>query len=157
MELSSILPESERANFADPEQHVIQHFSSINLFDYRHMAWVNPLRTAYQSQIGNTGRSLLDKLQQRKSKMTVKTLVTIYKRGLRDKITNTPLAFLLAQPPSSGESFDQVIDGFSFSAIKYLANDGFIKLSSAEMFENSEVLQYHATAQPKFRSGKFHL
>ena len=150
MELSNILPKSERANFADPGQHVIPQ--------YRVLAQILPSTFhGNEFQISGAGQTLLEILQKRKSKMTVKTLVTIYKRGLRDKITNTPLAFLLAQPPSSGESFDQVIDGFSFSAIKYLANDGFIKLSSAEMFENSEVLQYHATAQPKFRSGKFHL
>ena len=150
MELSDILPKSERANFADPEQHVIQR--------YRVLAQISPIfRHGNESYICSAGQSLLGILRKRKSKMTVKTLITIYKRGLRDTAINTPLAFVLAQPPSSGQSFDQVIDGFSLSAIKYLANDGFIKLSSAEIFENSEVLQYHATAEPKFQSGKFHL
>ena len=87
--------------------------------------------------------------------MTVKTLVTIYKRGLRSSVTNSPLEFVLGG--GSGQSFDENIDGFAFSAIKYLANDGFIKLSNAENFEKREVLQYHATAKPEFRSGKFQL
>ena len=79
--------------------------------------------------------------------MTVKTLVTIYKRRLRNRAAKSPLAL--------GGDFDKIVDGYAFSAIKYLANDGFIKLSKAASFENREVFQYHATAEPEFRSGKF--
>ena len=47
--------------------------------------------------------------------------------------------------------------GSSMVRNKYLANDGLIKLNVAEKFEDSEVVQYHATAAPDFRDGKFQL
>ena len=105
--------------------------------------------------------------------MTVETLITNYKQEFReglefgaDIVFTFSAAVLGAMsdagfvsdawyPP--GQSFDEIMDGVAFSALKYLANDGFIKLSDAEMFENREILQFHATAQPEFRSGKFQL
>ena len=89
--------------------------------------------------------------------MTVKALLTIYKRSLRNKAAKSPLALKFVIGGALGNSFDEIVDGFAFSALKYLANDGFIKLSKAENFENREVLQYHAIAEPEFRSGKFRL
>ena len=148
MQFFNILPKTERANFADPGQDVVPR--------YRQLAQISPIfRMGNESMINGAGQSLLGVLQNRRAKMTVKTLVTIYKRGLSSSAANSPLAFVLGG--GSGHSFDEITDGFAFSAIKYLANDGFIKLSEAENFENREVLQYHATAMPELRDGKFQL
>ena len=88
--------------------------------------------------------------------MSVKTLITIFKNIGRDEaMQNNPAVLVLPLPTS--QSFDEITEGYAVAAIKYLANDGFIKLSEADKFENRFVLQYHATAKPEFRSGKFHL
>ena len=148
MQFFNILPKAERADFADPGQDV--------LLPYRQLAQISPIyRMGNELMINIAGRFLLETLQNRRAKMTVKTLMTIYKRDLGSFAANSPLAFLL--DGISGHSFDEIRDGFAIAAIKYLANDGFIKLSDAENFQNREVLQYHATAMPEFRSGKFQL
>ena len=89
--------------------------------------------------------------------MTVKTLITILKRELRSEVPIHCPFDLSCQQLSSGQSFDEIIHGYGLAAIKYLANDGFIKLGSATKFENREILQYHATAEPEFCCGKFRL
>ena len=46
---------------------------------------------------------------------------------------------------------------FSHGVNQIYSNDGFIKLGNAAQFEAREIVKYHATAEPEFRSGKFQL
>ena len=149
MELSNILPKNERTTFPDPGQHVDPQ--------YRRLAeQFEACRRSNDSQISDSGYGILDILQTRKSKMSVRTLITIFTNIVRDEAMQyRPAVFVL--PRLTGQSFEKITEGYAIAAIKYLANDGFIKLSEADKFENREVLQYHATAEPEFRNGKFHL
>ena len=139
MELSNVLPKNERTTFLDPGQHANPQYFG---------------RRAHDAQISDAGYRILEILQTRKSKMSVRTLITIFKNKVRDEAA-TPLVLFL--PRLTGQSFDKITEGYAVTAIQYLANDGFIKLSEAGKFENREVLQYHATAEPEFRNGKFQL
>ena len=85
--------------------------------------------------------------------MTVKTMLTIITRDITG-IDN----FLFGQPvQGSNGSVGQLFEKFLPVTLQLLANDGFIKLSDAAQFEAREIVKYHATAVPEFRSGKFQL
>ena len=152
MEISSVLPENERGNFPDPMQHVGPRMQTIaSGSDF----W----QSVNEGQIKGCGNAILRILRDLKSRISVKNIVTIYEKGMRDMRADTAsiphLRFLL--DAYSGLSFEEIMESYALTAIKLLANDGFIRLSSAGQFENREIVQYHATAQPEFRSGKFQL
>ena len=150
MEISSILPENERNSFPDPMQHIGQRMQAI-------ASGTDFWQSVNDGQIKGCGNAILRILREKKSRIPVKNLATIYARGMRDVRADTAsiphLRFLL--DAYSGLGIDEIMERYALTAMKLLANDGFIKLSNAGQFENREVLQYHATAQPEFRSGKF--
>ena len=154
MEIYHVLPEGQRNKFADPEQH---------LRPLLRRQSPNVIRTN-EGGIDCSGQLILHTLRAYKL-MKVKDLIAkcseLYREGATDYVEETSengvdflinffLRFFL---PIKFIDFDQ----YTLCAIKYLANDGFIKLTDAERFENSEVILYHATAEPDFRAGKFQL
>ena len=139
MKITKILSESERNKFPDPRQHIRKAKSSFpNWDESQHADW----------HISIAGQAILGTLRTGgfQSTITVKTLFSFYeKRFKTDPKLELPLymsVYSLGKPAF-------------LSAIKFLANDGFIKLSSCAQFEKRRILQYHATAEPKFQSGKF--
>ena len=91
-------------------------------------------------------------LRRLKSKMTVKTLISIIMRD-----TKEAHELFCRLWPGSRESADRHYEKYLTATIQFLANDGFIKLGNAAQFEAREIVKYHATAEPEFRSGKFQL
>ena len=143
MEINHVLPEGERNNFVDPEKHLSPHV--------RHQDFDTSVRA---NDIACSGMLIINAI--RVSKLTkVKTLVEKCSEQLKGQILelygrNPLICFITEQNLMD-------FDGFTLCAIKYLANAGFIKLRVAERFEDSKVVQYHATAVPDFRDGKFQL
>ena len=152
MKMTNILSENERNKFPDPRQHIRKAKSSFPKWDEsEHADWhisiagqaiLDTLRTGgFQSTI-----TINDYNQRLQSTISIKTLFSFYeKRFKTDPKLELPLymsVYSLGKPAF-------------LSAIKFLANDGFIKLSSCAQFEKRRILQYHATAEPKFQSGKF--
>ena len=139
MKITKILSENERNKFPDPRQHIRKAKSSFPKWDEsEHADW----------HISIAGQAILGTLRTVgfQSTITVKTLFSFYEKKFKtDPKFELPLymsIYSLGKPAF-------------LSAIKFLANDGFIKLTSCAQFEKRRILQYHATAEPKFLYGKF--
>ena len=154
MEFSNVLPENERTSFPDPMRHV------------RVAKEIYPdcgvSENATDATVTRKGQLILDMLRQFKyfatdldMKMTVGTAVFVHLRESK------AVAGVPAPPDIAAVAwitqFEFLALSYFVTAIKFLANDGFIKLGDAEEFEKREIVQYHATAKPEFRSGKFRL
>ena len=141
MEFSHVLPENERTSFPDPMQHV--NAAKEICPDFR------VCENETDALVTQKGQLILDMLRQFKYLET----------GLDMKMTvgTLPKAVAGALPPFCTAAIALIDESYFVTAIKFLANDGFIKLGDAEEFEKREILQYHATAEPEFRSGKFRL
>ena len=138
MEISHILPENERNKFPNPRG---QLDPGVRMTESRVVL------------MNNLAKHILFTMRDLKSKMTVKTMLTIITRDITG-IDN----FLFGQPvQGSNGSVGQLFEKFLPVTLQLLANDGFIKLSDAAQFEAREIVKYHATAVPEFRSGKFQL
>ena len=148
MQMYHILPENERNNFRSPR-------SNLDVRIRRIESRVEALKPVNDHMLGNLGREILMVLRDVKFKMTVKTFLAIAKRRLKE--TTTTLIFMIGPIPGTAENAEKVAEDFLTVTIKSLANDGFVKLSNADEFEAREIVKYHATAEPKFRCGKFHL
>ena len=136
MEISHVLPENKRNKFDSPERR--ENLRTIELASASD-------KTVSEKVFDLHALVILGTLQSFKRKMTVKSLRAFIKR-------NVPSMFEDQTP-------DELLQGklFFIEAIKCLANDGFIKLSNAQEFEDRKIVKYHATAEPKFKSGKFQL
>ena len=144
MEISHVLPENERNNFPNPGEGLHPLAQTLTPED--------------EVALDMVGNRLLRILRKLKSKMTIKTFLAIVRREGEPNIHREFTAYQLNEPTPVGYGdFQTVLDHFPIKVIKYLANGGFIKLSNAANFEAREIVKYHATAQPKFRSGKFQL
>ena len=143
-----ILPENERNNLRNPR-------SNLDVRIRRIESRVEALKPVNDHMLGNLGREILMVLRDVKFKMTVKTFLAIAKRRLKE--TTTTMIFMIGPIPGTAENAEKVAEDFLTVTIKSMANDGFIKLSNADDFEAREIVKYHATAEPKFRCGKFHL
>ena len=143
MEIYQILPEGERNNF-DPEEHLTPRLRQRDLETSRLRA----------DGIDYSGSIILHTI--RVFKLTkVKNLIAKCSGKFKEQVLehlggNLFVRFLILQ-----KFID--FDEYALCAIKYLANDGFIKLKIAERFEDSEVVQFYANAVPDFRDGKFQL
>ena len=138
------MPENERNNFPNPSEGLHPLAQTLT-----------PEDEIALDVVGNRFLRILRKL---KSKMTIKTFLAIVRREAEQNFDREFIAYQLNEPtPVEYGDFQTVLDHFPIKVIKYLANGGFIKLSNAANFESREIVKYHATAQPKFRSGKFQL
>ena len=144
MEITRILPENERNNFPNPRE-------GLDLVDFAIAESVEPLKSMAEFTLTNFARAILEGLRMSKSNLTVKALLVMCQRvmeqfqGFFDGV---------AWAATTGKEH---LEKFLVVVIKHLANDGFIKLSNAVNFEDREIVKYHATAKPKFKSGKFQL
>ena len=144
MEIYQVLPKGERNNFVDPEE------------DLRSQLRQPDSAIMKENSLGIpcVGSLIMDTL--RKFKLTtVKNLVAKahdrFKAIALGEVTSDYFItrFCLLKL--------EVFDEYALAAIKHFANGGFLKLNVAERFEDSEIVQYHATAAPDFRDGKFQL
>ena len=149
MELSDIIPKSERNNFQDPIKHAFEAGQVCqNCEDYSGIEYV--------------GKKILEILRGFKSKVKVGAILAKYKdnRAIEAfRLIANDESLLNSKDPTPGCFCGpecQEKDVF-LTAMRLLANDVFIKLGDAAKFEDREILQYHATAMPEFRSGKFQL
>ena len=159
MKITKILSENERNKFPDPRQHIRKAKSSFPKWDEsEHADWhisiagqaiLDTLRTGgFQSTI-----TINDYNQRLQSTISIKTLFSFYEKRFK---TDPKFEVPLYMAKSAGIEYDASLGKPVFlSAIKFLANDGFIQLSTCARFEKRQILQYHATAEPWFRSGKF--
>ena len=92
------------------------------------------------------GNLILKTMRQFGSKMTVDMALFVRCREIQTIAKITPVSDCLT-----------AFRGQFLTAMKHLANSGFIKLSDNADFGKREILQYHATAEPTFRCGKFQL
>ena len=122
------MPENQRNNFPNPREHL---HSSIRFTE----SVIEEVKLNNDRTFGRYGKVVLITLRRLKSKITVRTLLSILKREVHAEIS----------------------EDFILATVKFLANDGFVKLGDAEQFETRKILKYHATAEPEFRSGKFQL
>ena len=145
MEISHVLPENERNKFPNPRDqlhHGIQMIESA----------CEGLKSCVDRNLGRYAILVFGVLRRLKSKMTVKTLISIIMRD-----TKEAHELFCRLWPGSRESADRHYEKYLTATIQFLANDGFIKLGNAAQFEAREIVKYHATAEPEFRSGKFQL
>ena len=154
MEIYHVLREGRRNKFDDPEQH---------LYPLLRQQSADVIRTN-EAGICCAGQIILRTIRDYKL-MKVKDLRAkcseVFQEGAADyleEISEDRAEFLVNyflhfDLPFIFGDFDR----YTLCAIKYLANDGFIKLSDAERFEDSEIVLYHATAEPDFRAGKFEI
>ena len=164
MKIFHVLPENERNNFQNPIQHLRSQQPVIDV-------WFQVLNPVQNDLIRGFGEGILVTLRKPKppsddsenGRMKVSLVIKAVKKELKD-LQYTVTAAMAALPGIAEEILgiracmtDALMDGYALTAMKLLANDGFIKLSKATKFENREVLQYHATAVPHYRSGKFRL
>ena len=148
MEISHVLPENERNNFPNPYEATIRVGQHL---------FMTPVPE--DDALSKLGNRLLAMLRKLKSKMTIKTFLAIVQREAEQNLSQSLTAYNSTAGPFAVEygEFEREVDQCLIMTIKYLANGGFIKLSNAANFEAREIVKYHATAQPKFRSGKFQL
>ena len=140
--ISHILPEDERNNFPDPMRHINaarEIVPDCEFFD-----------KAPDACITEKGRTILEILREFKSKMTVNMALFVHCREMQMMARFTPQF-------ADDDEASVVTKSCFLTAIKFLANAGFIKLSTGHEFGKREILQYHATAQPTFHAGKFQL
>ena len=138
MEISHILPENERNKFPNPRG---QLDPGVRMTESRVVL------------MNNLAKHVLFTMRDLKSKMTVKTMVTTFTRQM------TECDIIVFGQPLQGPVWrrDPLFEKLLLVTLQFLANDGFIKLSNAAQFEAPEIVKYHATAMPEFRSGKFQL
>ena len=136
--MKDVLPESERIHFIDPMQHMQPAIDRlIDDIGRRILFTLNEYRrggTQMRVRIG----ALLDKF------------VGIYHR-LQGRLTHHDSAANLFMMT------DECIESCFTTAIKFLINDGFIKIgvpAASGEFKDREILDYHA-AMPGFRGEKF--
>ena len=146
MEITHILPENERNNFPNPRE-------GLDLVDFAIAESVEPLKSMAEFTLTNFARAILEGLRMSKSKLTVKALLATFQRDMEQFLME---GFFdgVAWAATTGK---ETLEKYLVVVIKHLANDGFIKLSNAVNFEDREIVKYHATAKPKFKSGKFQL
>ena len=139
------MPENERNNFPNPGEGLHPLAQTLT-----------PEDEIALDVVGNRFLRILRKL---KSKMTIKTFLAIVRRDMEQDMHRSFPAYNLIAGPFAIEygEIERKCDDYAILTIKHLANGGFIKLSNATNFEAREIVKYHATAQPKFRSGKFQL
>ena len=140
--ISYILPEEERNTFPDPMWHINEAREMVpncKFFD-----------EAPDKCITEKGRIILEILREFKSKMTVNMALFVHCREIQ-------MMNKFAPQFADDDESAVVTKSCFLSAMKFLANAGFIKLSSTAEFGKREILLYHASAEPKFRSGKFQL
>ena len=147
MEISHVLPENERNNFPNPREGLDPRFAMLES--------VEPLKSMAEVLFKNCADLTFEILRASKSKLTVKALLAMNKRL-------TDLGFVQHLGFSDSHAWterqcEKMVSSLSVAVLKILANDGFIKLSNAADFEAREIVKYHATAEPKFKSGKFQL
>ena len=139
MEIQSILHESERNAFQNPEDHT-----------YAAVTTPLPQRLieAWYEKCANT---ILDALGRQQSKITVGRLLEIIKKetAAKDFVVGTPLGTI--------EAGEGLTEPNLITTIKLLANCGFIKLIVYEQLQASLITKFFATASPRFRFGKFEL
>ena len=139
MEINDVLQEKDRNMFADPLRDLYSSptitIAPIRLIE----AWAN-----------NCARLILETLRRLKTKTTVKELLITFKEEV------VKMDLIIGAPPGTVEEGDGLKENNALSTLKLLANSGFIKLDVANQFEDSVVVQYHASAIPYFHSGIFH-
>ena len=141
MEVFHKIPKNQRNNFADPMQHM-------NAAKEEEPGCENC--ASADEVITVNGNLILKTMRQFGSKMTVDMALFVRCREMQTIAKITP-------PPGGWAGMESVIRGQFLTAMKHLANSGFIKLSDNADFGKREILQYHATAEPTFRCGKFQL
>ena len=156
MEIHRILRKNERNNFPDPMRHMRQ---ADEVDDDPEVCVNSPHCATNEDVIGVFGVGILRMIRDYKAEiirhgilMSVGTAVKTYTDRMAEAARNA------GETEATIESHYKGIEGTLLTTIKLLANDGLIKLSDATAeFEDRKIVQYHATAEPKFRSGKFRL
>ena len=141
MEIRELLPKIERNSFANPEQHLGPTFRRQDFVDL------------HEHGLDISGTIVLDTIRVFKLKKVNDLVVKCSERCREHSILF--LGYDIFTRFCTGCFTGP--EGYTICAIKYLANDGFLKLKVAERFEDSVVVQYHATAKPDFRDGEFQL
>ena len=123
----NILPENERNDFAGAERILTQN-------------------KCFEEMVTRCGVGFLRLLRALKSEISVGTLIRIYILTLEDTVyLHLWICSPLKMRASSRQAFDEYLERCALATIKVLANDGFIKLSSAESFESRQIIQYVLT------------
>ena len=139
MEIFRPLPKSQRNIFSNPRQHL--------------EALPDGSIEQHDRMVGDIAVAIISILCIFRGQVTVKDILEENKRVLRQV---DPTLMVVQSLPIPGYN---VTERIFLTAMKFLANDGFIKLGNAGRFEDRKVLKYYANidAVPKFQSGKFQL